>query len=190
MGTLRRTHAALSFLVLAVLACGLPFDSAPDPTAAPAQQTLASPTPTDAELSTPRAQPSPIGQRPGATQMPATDGGGSGCSFDADYVSDVSIPDDTVMEPGASFVKTWRVRNSGTCNWDSEMALVFHSGDRMSGPDAAPVGAVAVGANADLDVELEAPTEPGTFRGNWQLETGAGRRFGPVLYVRIVVPEP
>jgi hypothetical protein len=31
---------------------------------------------------------------------------------------------------------------------------------------------------------------PGTYQGNWQLETPEGMRFGSVIYVQIVVPAP
>jgi hypothetical protein len=105
-------------------------------------------------------------------------------------VSDVTIPDDTVLDPGESFEKTWRVENSGTCAWGPETELVYESGARMGGPDSVSVGAVAVGAEVDVSVNLEAPTEPGTYRGDWELEAADGTRFGPGLYVRIVVPEP
>ena len=189
MRSSRPVCAAFGFLVLAVLACSMPFQATPVPTAPPAQQAGASPTPPASEPSTPRGTPTPIGQRPGAPETPAA-AEEADCTFDADFVSDVSIPDDTVMEPGTAFVKTWRVRNDSTCAWDAQTQLVFDGGDRMDGPEMAPVGAVEAGAEVDLSVNLEAPTAPGTYRGNWQLETAAGRRFGPVLYLRIVIPEP
>jgi hypothetical protein len=101
----------------------------------------------------------------------------------------VSIPDDSVLEPGASFEKTWRVKNSSTCAWGPETRLIFHSGDRMNGPETVPVGAVAVASEVEVSVNLRAPSEPGTYRGNWELEAADGTRFGPRLYVRIIVPE-
>ncbi|MDX1438190.1 MAG: NBR1-Ig-like domain-containing protein, partial [Anaerolineales bacterium] len=39
------------------------------------------------------------------------------CMPRAAYYGDVTIPDNTVMEPGEQFVKTWRIRNEGTCSW-------------------------------------------------------------------------
>src|SRR5215210_4125964 len=31
------------------------------------------------------------------------------------FVADVNIPDDTNMSPGQDFIKTWRVKNTGSC---------------------------------------------------------------------------
>src|SRR5215207_3309525 len=30
---------------------------------------------------------------------------------------DVNVPDDTSMSPGQDFIKTWRVKNNGSCPW-------------------------------------------------------------------------
>ncbi len=35
----------------------------------------------------------------------------------AQFVSDVTIPDGTVMSPGQKFTKTWSLKNVGTCAW-------------------------------------------------------------------------
>src|SRR5574338_1618752 len=50
----------------------------------------------------------------------------------AQFVRDVTIPDGTVFAPGATFTKTWRIKNAGTCTW-SGYSLVFDSGDSMGG---------------------------------------------------------
>ncbi|GEM_PF-1556033 len=112
------------------------------------------------------------------------------CVPDADWVADVTVPDNTVFAPGAVFTKTWRLRNSGTCAWDSGTTLVLISGDGMGGPASVPVGTVAPGATVDVRVNLKAPSIPGTYRGNWQLQAANGTRFGAILYVQIVVPTP
>jgi hypothetical protein len=105
-------------------------------------------------------------------------------------VSDVTVPDDTEFPPGASFTKTWRMRNTGTCAWDADTRLVFSSGDQMNGPDSVLVGAVAPGSTTDVSASMDAPSTPGTYEGHWQLQAGDGTRFGAIPYVRIVVPEP
>jgi hypothetical protein len=33
------------------------------------------------------------------------------------FVTDVTIPDGQVIPPGAKFVKTWRIKNTGTTTW-------------------------------------------------------------------------
>ena len=96
------------------------------------------------------------------------------------FVEDVTVPDDTVMAPGATFVKTWRLKNNGSCTWNSSYALVFDSGDSMGGPAASQLtsGSIAPGATIDVSVSLKAPDASGTYRGNWKLRNSAGVVFG------------
>ena len=39
------------------------------------------------------------------------------CTDRAQFVADVTVPDGTRYDPGATFTKTWRLRNIGTCTW-------------------------------------------------------------------------
>jgi hypothetical protein len=116
------------------------------------------------------------------------------CADKAAFVSDVTIPDNTRVLAGNSFVKTWRLRNSGTCPWTADYALVFADGQRMGGPDSVPLpGPVAPGEAVDLSVKLTAPASDGTYEGKWQLRNADGVGFGTgeqadgVFWVRIVV---
>ena len=175
----RRLWLAGVFLVLAALACNAPGRTSPTetpdiPTAPPVGEASPTPSPTAVPTDTP---------------VPDVAGPG-GCTLNGAYVTDVTVPDDTKLVPGAAFAKVWRVRNSGTCPWEAGTRLVFVSGEAMSGPAAADVPAVAPGETTDVGVDLKAPAEPGTYRGNWQLQAPDGTRFGSVIYVRIVVPEP
>jgi hypothetical protein len=102
----------------------------------------------------------------------------------------VTVPDNTQFAPGTAFIKTWRVRNSGTCDWEAGTQLVFASGDQMGGPASVSVAATAAGSETDISVNLTAPASPGTYRGNWQLQAADGTRFGAIIYVKIVVPAP
>lgn len=114
------------------------------------------------------------------------------CVDQAAYVADVSIPDNTPLAPGAPFVKTWRVRNIGSCTWGSDYTLVFVRGESMGGQ--APVSLpqpVQPGSEADLSISLIAPTTPGVYRGEWNLQNGRGGQFGSrgnyPFYVQIMV---
>ena len=42
----------------------------------------------------------------------------------AAFVKDVTISDGTIIGPGNSFKKTWRLQNVGTCSWTPSYALV------------------------------------------------------------------
>src|SRR5262245_58083221 len=58
-------------------------------------------------------------------------GGATTCDNSV-YISDVTIPDNTVVNPGQSFTKTWRVSNTGTCTWSTAYQIILISGDAMS----------------------------------------------------------
>jgi len=102
----------------------------------------------------------------------------------------VTVPDNTEFPPETAFTKTWRVRNSGTCAWETGAKLVFISGDSLGGPAEVDVSSVAPDSSSDISVGLTAPAEPGDYKGNWQLQAPDGTRFGSVIYVKIIVPSP
>ncbi|MHC1772570.1 MAG: NBR1-Ig-like domain-containing protein [Flexilinea sp.] len=97
----------------------------------------------------------------------------------AEFVQDVTFSDGTYIAPGNYFTKTWRIRNTGTCAWNSGYRLVFTSGDPMSGSQAISLpGYVASGQTVDISANLIAPNTVGTFRGNWMLQSPDGTTFG------------
>lgn len=115
------------------------------------------------------------------------------CQDSAEFVEDVTIPDDSVIEAGATFTKTWRLRNVGTCEWTAAYALAFVDGFELEGPNLIPITSTVVPTNTvDFSVALTAPTITGTFRADWKIYNGNKREFfgvfgdGPV-WVQIVV---
>jgi len=108
----------------------------------------------------------------------------------ADFVSDITIPDGTVLDPNETFTKTWRLRNSGTCSWTPSYAVVFSNGDAMSGPATqALTGNIDPGQTMDISVNLKAPATAGDYRGYWKLRNAAGGLFA-TFYVDIKVSGP
>lgn len=128
-------------------------------------------------------------QQPVATTtlVPDVEGPG-GCTLNGAYAGDVTIPDGKEIPPGKSFTKTWRMRNTGTCAWKAGTKLAFVSGDQMDGPPVVSVGPVAPNSGIQVSVNLVAPGTPGTYKGNWQLQSPDGTKYGSVVYVEIVVP--
>jgi hypothetical protein len=113
------------------------------------------------------------------------------------FVDDVNYPDGTDVIQGTTFVKTWRLKNNGSCTWNSSYALVFVGGDAMGGPAAQQLttGTVAPGQEIDVSVTLKAPDAVKTYTGNWKLRNGAGVIFGlgadaKPFYVKIDVVSP
>lgn len=97
----------------------------------------------------------------------------------ASFISDVTYPDGSVVAPGSSFTKIWRVRNSGTCTWNTSYDLVYVGGERFSSPSAVSVpGTVAPGQTVDLAVDLISPTKSGNYIGYWKLRNSSGTIFG------------
>ncbi|OJX38291.1 MAG: hypothetical protein BGO78_09785 [Chloroflexi bacterium 44-23] len=139
----------------------LPTAMPPIETAIPPQPTIAvatiTPIPTQAPTSTPTSLP---------------------CDA-AKFIDDVTVPDDTVMAPGATFTKTWRLKNTGSCVWSTNYAIVFDSGTSMNGPASKQLTAsVAPGQTVDISVDLKAPDKPDTYKANWKLRNANGVIFG------------
>lgn len=112
-------------------------------------------------------------------------------SWDLDTV-DVNIPDNTTMSPGQEFVKTWKIKNIGSCTWGAGYTMVYSYGDdKMSGQPQAFGAAIEPGQEVDISVNFKAPDLPGTYTSYWTLQNPKGIAFqgneGKVLYVQIVV---
>jgi hypothetical protein len=52
----------------------------------------------------------------------------------AQFVSDLTVPDGSSFAPGATFTKTWRLMNIGTCGWTTAYNLVWVGGDSAGAP--------------------------------------------------------
>src|SRR5687767_12798681 len=94
----------------------------------------------------------------------------SNCFVNGDYIGDLTIPDDTTLRPGEAFTKTWRLLNSGTCDWGTGFGLVFIGGAQMDGLSPAPVPESKPGDTVDLSVNMIAPLDLGTYTGVWKMQ--------------------
>lgn len=95
------------------------------------------------------------------------------------FVSDITIPDGSVISPGKNFQKVWRLKNVGSCVWTPSYQFVFITGDQMGAPAAIPIGKyVYPGETIDLAINMLAPTGGGKYRGYWRMRNGAGILFG------------
>lgn len=140
------------------------------------------------ETPTPTETPAPTATATlAATNTAASTAVPTSTCYGLTFVSDVTIPDNTKMTPGQQFTKTWRVRNSGSCAWDSGFKFNFTGGEAMGGSSVTLSSAVQPGKETDLSVSLTAPSSAGTYRGNWRMTTGTGTYFGDEVYVLIVV---
>ncbi|MEZ0395726.1 MAG: NBR1-Ig-like domain-containing protein [Anaerolineales bacterium] len=154
------------------------------------QTALAMPTDTPTPTPSPTATPT---LTPPAPTSGAPAGGGTAATatcYGLTFASDVTIPDNTPMNPGEAFTKTWQVLNSGTCTWEVGFRLNFVSGNAMGGANLTLSQPVPPGAVTELSVAMVAPATGGTVRGDWRMSTSTGTYFGDVLYVIINVNGP
>jgi len=159
----------------------------------PSVTDTSTPTETRTATRTPSITPRTVTVTPGqptsaASPLPSCDLAAAGIPID------VTIPDDTQMQPGESFTKIWRLQNKGTCNWTSSYSVALFSGDAMGAPASVPLPAnVAPNASVDIPVDMIAPQVAGTYQGNWKLKNASGGSFGigpsggSAFWVRIIV---
>ncbi len=106
----------------------------------------------------------------------------------AAYVADVTIPDGTVVAPGQSFEKKWRLQNTGSCTWSTSYEIVFVSGSQMGGTTPGFVKVpVPPGNQTEMSVQLTAPTTSGSYTGTWRMQNAGGAQFGSFVTVVISV---
>jgi hypothetical protein len=175
--------------VLALLFLALACNIRPRPTTVPtALSQIGDANPTATLTST--AEPADATKAPNPTNTIPADVSGGDCTYNAKFIEDVTVPDGTEFDSGASFVKVWRLQNTGTCPWKSGSKLALISGEPIGGAPSVPVGPVAPGEQVDISANLVAPNTPGSYKGNWQMENYEGVRFGAAIYVKIVVVGP
>jgi len=107
------------------------------------------------------------------------------------FEGDITIPDGTVMKPGKDFIKTWAIRNTGTCTWDDGYEFVFIGGDTALDPYNFKFSQqkdwVGPGEGLNISVNLTAPLAIGKYQGTWRMRNDQGYYFGQIFSVYIEV---
>ncbi|MDF1500529.1 MAG: NBR1-Ig-like domain-containing protein [Anaerolineales bacterium] len=130
--------------------------------------------------------------------------------FQATFIEDVTYRDGARVSPGEIFLKIWRFRNDGSCEWSYTDRLDFVGGERFSGPDDVKIRFfeegtdldlelgdrdwsdgtvyhVPPGATVDIAVVLRAPLEEGRHRGYWRVLAEDGENASMQFYVDVEV---
>jgi len=114
------------------------------------------------------------------------------------FLMDVTVPDDSEITTYTAFLKTWRIRNNGSCTWTPDYKLVFWDGNSLGSANQEYLlgEIVAPGEIIELSIELISPAEVGSYRSEWVLMNSSGEFFGMhtyedlmPLYVEISVTE-
>jgi hypothetical protein len=198
-----RTRIWVVLLLAGVLvSCALPMSSTPTqfvfPTPNMTMTALFSipPTATNAPAATQAPAPTATTQpTAGSTPTPTA----ANCTNLAQFVSE-TIPDLSYIAPGSAFIKTWTLKNIGTCTWGAGYALAFDSGEQMGGAVTVPL-TVSVPPNSliTLSVNQTAPTTVGQFKGSWKMQSPQNVKFGigtgganpfTVYITTVVLPPP
>ena len=87
----------------------------------------------------------------------------------------------------SKFLKTWRIRNSGSSTWDETYLFDFYNHERMGGQTIA-LPLTPPGNVQDITIELTAPLTPGSYRSTWRIRNPHGDFFGHEFYTIIQVP--
>jgi hypothetical protein len=181
--TFVKTLSLLAAFALFISACAAPTPAEPTPDAAAiatsAVQTAEARFTQQALVdlatqvaSAPTFTPEPPQEIPTSTPEPGANQSYEftpGCVY-ATYVADITIPDNMIVLPGTTFTKTWRIKNAGSCKWDSSFAIVFISGDKMGETTRFPLTRVVFpGQEVDVSVALTAPSANGKYSSQWRM---------------------
>jgi len=167
---MKRTLLYLSMgLIIFLSACGTaaaPATTVP-PTPAPATGAPATSVPT----TEPDTAPTVAAPATAPTTAPTATGP---CTDKASFVADVTVPDYSHFDQRASFTKTWRVKNVGTCTWTSDYKAMYAHGDALGNVTSVPLSQAAPQETLDISVDMAAPARDGKFQTFFQLVNASG----------------
>lgn len=110
------------------------------------------------------------------------------CTDSLKYVADLTIPDETLVLPGQSIEKQWRVENNGTCDWDSRYRMELMEGYSALGAEYdVRLYPARSGTQGTISITFTAPFSPGLFQSAWRASNPDGVPFGDPVYIIIVV---
>jgi hypothetical protein len=106
------------------------------------------------------------------------------------WTGDETILDGTIMDPGEEFVKSWTLRNAGTCDWSTDTRIVFEEGDLLGAPTSVKIDRVVKpGETYVVEIPMQAPASDGNYTGVWRFTAADGTKMGK-YWVKITVGNP
>ncbi len=96
----------------------------------------------------------------------------------AEFVSE-SVPDGSQFFPGSVFVKSWTLRNAGSCVWTTAYQLEYVSGNipNILSLQKLTNSAVAPGQTLVIMLSIMLPQDPGDYRADFRLRDADGTAF-------------
>lgn len=100
------------------------------------------------------------------------------------FIKDVTIPDGTQIPVNTTYVKTWRVKNTGTVVWKNRYLKRTTPADDLlcSSPAMVPIPETKPGETVDISVTFTTPHLPGSCRTDWKTSDDRGNLYFPDLH--------
>ncbi len=134
---------------------------------------------------------------PELTYTPTVSPAGTNGTVSPDQASlvDETYPDNSVLEPGESFVKTFEIKNTGSVPWATSYALVLDpvgQNGALGSPARINLSReTPPGSTASISIPLVAPQATGTYTVFWILENDRGASVpvdgGSRVWLKVVV---
>jgi len=174
--------ASTTQLVIDTATLAPPPTQLPSPTSPPTETLPPSPSPTE-ELA-PTQEPSPTIAQPSCTNI-------------AELDRHLNINEGSVLQPNTLYAKVWRIKNVGTCSWNTNYALTFSNGDESLNQADIPLSnEVQPGETIEIRVNFTTPEKGNTYIGNWMLKSDTGFIFGvgsfadqPIVLNYVIPPQ-
>ncbi|KAJ0064395.1 hypothetical protein NL108_006418, partial [Boleophthalmus pectinirostris] len=95
-------------------------------------------------------------------------------------VKDVTIGEGESIPPDTPFIKTWRIQNTGECpeSWPPGVCLKYVGGDQFGHVNMMMVRSLNPQEIVDVSVQMQSPSSPGMYQGQWRMCTATGLYFG------------
>lgn len=102
------------------------------------------------------------------------------CTYAAEFVADVTMPDGSTVLPAILVEKSWRVRNTGSCAWQPPIGVAqVNYGGSEDDTKSVPINeAVQPGTTVELTSTFTTPEEAGRYMRQWVITEGSGQRLG------------
>jgi hypothetical protein len=109
------------------------------------------------------------------------------CENNLSFLKDETVPDGTLIQPGASIDKRWEVQNTGTCNWSSGYTIRLIGGSELGAAPIQDLFPARSDNTITIRIEFIAPNEEGNYRSAWQAFSPDEIAFGDPFYIDIIV---
>jgi len=110
--------------------------------------------------------------------------------FASEVVAHLDLEEKSTQVAGTYVLKTWKVKNTGTVSWGEDTMATFKKGnERVITPDSlnVMVGSVAPGEVTYIRAMFNVPTEAGTHKVVYRLQSPEAGKFGAPMKTFITV---